>query len=311
MSKLANVWVFSDNIERYAELMTGARQWGEQVHIIVQGSEQASRAKRLGADEIIVLEQISPLQRIENYTETLVALIKEHSGLLLMPATKRAKALGARLSIQLNAAMVNDATSVSLDAGALFAEHRMYGGLAFGKEKLNSALAIITIAAGVLEPVEENQENSCPVTSATYITPHHEVICQERRTKPLSSVDLSKAKRVVGVGRGLVAQDDLQMVHNLAAVLGAEVGCSRPIAEGENWMERERYIGVSGVLLKSDLYLTLGISGQIQHMVGGNGAKIIVAINKDKKAPIFNYADYGLVGDIYKVVPALIEQLSR
>ncbi len=73
------------------------------------------------------------------------------------------------------------------------------------------------------------------------------------------------------------------MVHELAAVLNAEVGCSRPIAEGENWMERERYIGVSGVLLKSDLYLTLGISGQIQHMVGGNGAKVIVAINKDKK----------------------------
>ncbi|SPW58195.1 putative electron transfer flavoprotein subunit alpha [Escherichia coli] len=73
----------------------------------------------------------------------------------------------------------------------------------------------------------------------------------------------------------------------------------------------ERYIGVSGVLLKSDLYLTLGISGQIQHMVGGNGAKVIVAINKDKNAPIFNYADYGLVGDIYKVVPALISQLSR
>lgn len=105
----------------------------------------------------------------------------------------------------------------------------------------------------------------------------------ERRAKSLSSVDLSKAKRVVGVGRGTVAESDLQMVRNLAAVLGAEVGCSRPIAEGENWMERERYIGVSGVLLKSDLYLTLGISGQIQHMVGGNGAKIIVAINKDKK----------------------------
>lgn len=103
----------------------------------------------------------------------------------------------------------------------------------------------------------------------------------------MSSVDLSKARRVVGVGRGLVAQNDLEMVRQLASVLGAEVGCSRPIAEGENWMERERYIGVSGVLLKSDLYLTLGISGQIQHMVGGNGAKVIVAINKDKK-PLFS-----------------------
>ena len=311
MSKLANVWVFSDNVERYAELMTAARQWGEQVHLIVQGNEQADQVKALGADDIIVLEHASELQRVENYAETVSALLQTHTGLLLMPASKRTKSLGARLSMQLNAAMVNDATSVTLDAGALFAENRMYGGLAFGKEKLNSALAIITLAPGMFEPAETNPAHTCPVISAPYITPLHEIVCQERRAKSLSSVDLSKAKRVVGVGRGLVAESDLQMVRNLAAVLGAEVGCSRPIAEGENWMERERYIGVSGVLLKSDLYLTLGISGQIQHMVGGNGAKIIVAINKDKKAPIFNYADYGLVGDIYKVVPALIEQLSR
>ena len=310
MSQLTHVWVFSDNVERYAELMAGARQWGQQVYAIVQGSEQAARVKPLGADSIIVLEKTSELQRIENYAETLAAPIREKgNGLLLMAATKRCKALGARLSIQLDAAMVNDATAVSVDENALFAEHRMYGGLAFGKEKLNSPLAIITLAPGVLEPVTADPAHDCPVVTAEWVAPRQEILCQERRAKSLSSVDLSKAKRVVGVGRGLAEQDDLSMVRELAAVLGAEVGCSRPIAEGENWMERERYIGVSGVLLKSELYLTLGISGQIQHMVGGNGAKVIVAVNKDKNAPIFNYADYGLVGDIYKVVPALIAQL--
>lgn len=310
MSQLTHVWVFSDNVERYAELMAGARQWGQQVYAIVQGSEQAARVKPLGADGVIVLAKTSELQRIENYAETLAAQIREKgNGLLLMAATKRCKALGARLSIQLDAAMVNDATAVSVDDNALFAEHRMYGGLAFGKEKLNSPLAIITLAPGVLEPVAANPAHDCPVVTAEWVAPQQEILCQERRAKSLSSVDLSKAKRVVGVGRGLAAQDDLNMVRELAAMLGAEVGCSRPIAEGENWMERERYIGVSGVLLKSELYLTLGISGQIQHMVGGNGAKVIVAVNKDKNAPIFNYADYGLVGDIYKVVPALIAQL--
>ncbi|POT57566.1 electron transfer flavoprotein subunit alpha [Citrobacter amalonaticus] len=310
MSQLTNVWVFSDNVERYAELMTGARQWGQRVDAIVQDAEQAEHVKQLGADSIIMLEKNTPLQRIENYAETIAAQIKEkNGGLLLMAATRRCKALGARLSVQLDAAMVNDAISVCIDAGTVYAEHRMYGGLAFGKEKLNSAFTIVTLAPGVLEPAATNPAHGCPVVSASYLRPQHEILCQERRAKSLSSVDLSKAKRVVGVGRGLVAQDDLSMVRELAAVLGAEVGCSRPIAEGENWMERERYIGVSGVLLKSDLYLTLGISGQIQHMVGGNGARVIVAINKDKNAPIFNYADYGLVGDIYKVVPALIEQL--
>ncbi|AMG94440.1 electron transfer flavoprotein subunit alpha [Citrobacter amalonaticus] len=310
MSQLTHVWVFSDNVERYAELMAGARQWGQQVYAIVQSSEQAAHVKPLGADGIVVLDKTSDLQRIENYAETLAAQIREKGdGLLLMAATKRCKALGARLSIQLDAAMVNDATAVSVEENALFAEHRMYGGLAFGKEKLNSPLAIITLAPGVLEPIAADPAHDCPVVTAGWVTPRQEILCQERRAKSLSSVDLSKAKRVVGVGRGLAAQDDLNMVRELAAVLGAEVGCSRPIAEGENWMERERYIGVSGVLLKSELYLTLGISGQIQHMVGGNGAKVIVAVNKDKNAPIFNYADYGLVGDIYKVVPALIAQL--
>lgn len=311
MSQLANVWVFSDNVERYAELMTGARQYGKRVYAIVQGSAHVERVKALGADEIIVLESHTDLQRIENYAETLASLLGDNSGLLLMAATRRCKALGARLSIQLNAVMVNDATSINLVDGTLCAEHRMYGGLGFGQEKLNRPQTIITLAPGVLEPASPLPGHTCSETTLAYITPRREVLCQQRRAKSLSSVDLSKAKRVIGVGRGLAAQSDLDMVHKLATVLGAEVGCSRPIAEGENWMERERYIGVSGVLLKSDLYLTLGISGQIQHMVGGNGAKIIVAINKDKNAPIFNYADYGLVGDIYKVVPALIDQLSR
>ncbi len=310
MSQLTHVWVFSDNVERYAELMAGARQWGQQVYAIVQGSEQAAHVKPLGADGIVVLDKTSDLQRIENYAETLAAQIREKGdGLLLMAATKRCKALGARLSIQLDAAMVNDATAVSVEENALFAEHRMYGGLAFGKEKLNSPQAIITLAPGVLEPPAADPAPDSPVVTAGWVAPRQEPLCQERPAKSLCRVDLSKAKRVVGVGRGLAAQDDLNMVRELAAVLGAEVGCSRPIAEGENWMERERYIGVSGVLLKSELYLTLGISGQIQHMVGGNGAKVIVAVNKDKNAPIFNYADYGLVGDIYKVVPALIAQL--
>ncbi|EET7236912.1 electron transfer flavoprotein subunit alpha [Escherichia coli] len=292
MSQLNSVWVFSDNPERYAELFGGAQQWGQQVYAIVQNTDQAQAVMPYGPKCIYVLEQNDALQRTENYAESIAALLKDKH-----PA--------------MNAALVNDATAVDIVDGHICAEHRMYGGLAFAQEKINSSLAIITLAPGVQEPCTSDTSHQCPTETVPYVAPRHEILCRERRAKAASSVDLSKAKRVVGVGRGLAAQDDLKMVHELAAVLNAEVGCSRPIAEGENWMERERYIGVSGVLLKSDLYLTLGISGQIQHMVGGNGAKVIVAINKDKNAPIFNYADYGLVGDIYKVVPALISQLSR
>ncbi|MDZ3934554.1 FAD-binding protein, partial [Escherichia marmotae] len=221
MSQLNSVWVFSDNPERYAELFGGAQQWGQQVYAIVQNTDQAQAVMPYGPKCIYVLEQNDALQRTENYAESIAALLKDkHPAMLLLAATKRGKALAARLSVQLNAALVNDATAVDIVDGHICAEHRMYGGLAFAQEKINSPLAIITLAPGVQEPCTSDTSHQCPT-----------------ETVP---------------GRGLAAQDDLKMVHELAAVLNAEVGCSRPIAEGENWMERERYIGVSGVLLKSD-----------------------------------------------------------
>ena len=132
----------------------------------------------------------------------------------------------------------------------------------------------------------------------------------ERKPRQVESVNLAAARRVVSVGRGLEKQEDLALIEELARALEAEVGCTRPIAEGVNWMARERYIGVSGAMLKPDLFVAVGVSGQVQHMVGATGAKTIVAINKDKNAPVFKQADYGIVGDLYEVVPQLVESLK-
>lgn len=318
MSKINQVWVVSDSTDRYADLLAGAKQFGEHVSAVICDESEALQVQH--ADAVYVLSGKSEQQRLENYAETLVALIQNtekgasalRTGtLILLAATRRGKSLAARLSVLLQSALINDATSLALENDELYAEHRMYGGLAFGREKINTPTAIVTVSSGVFEPLEENAPHQRAPIPVSYIPPQHALLCKARRAKSVSSIDLSKARRVVGIGRGLAAKDDLHMIWELAAALNAEVGCSRPIAEGEHWMDRERYIGVSGVLLKTDVYLALGISGQIQHMVGGNGAKTIVAINKDKNAPIFQYADYGLVGDIYKVVPALTELLQR
>ncbi|MEA5051904.1 MAG: FAD-binding protein, partial [Propionicimonas sp.] len=120
---------------------------------------------------------------------------------------------------------------------------------------------------------------------------------------------LGAAKRVVGVGRGVAAEADLELARELAGRLGAELACSRPIAEGVNWMPAERYLGVSGATIKPELYLAVGISGQVQHLVGVTNAKVIVAVNKDKNAPIFSHADFGVVGDLYQVLPELLKAL--
>lgn len=311
MGKISNVWVFSDSADRYADLLAGARQLGERVNAVIWDERDVTQVK--AADAVYLLCGKTDNQRVENYAETLASLVGKEDGktLILLAATRRGKGLAAKLSVLLQSALVNDATSLELSDGDLYAEHRMYGGLAFGREKLSASVAVITLSGGIYEPLTEQSASLPSLTQVDYIPPANEILCRERRTKTASSVNLGKARRVIGIGRGLLAKEDLQMVWDLASALDAEVGCSRPIAEGEHWMDRERYVGVSGVLLKSDIYLALGISGQIQHMVGGNGAKTIIAVNKDKNAPIFQYADYGLVGDIYKVVPELTELLKR
>ena len=122
--------------------------------------------------------------------------------------------------------------------------------------------------------------------------------------------DLGSASRIVSAGRGFKAEADLDLARELAGALGAELACTRPLAEGLDWLPRDRYVGVSGQQVTPDLYVAVGVSGQLQHMSGVSGARTIVAINSDADAPVFAYADYGIVGDLYQVVPALTAALG-
>ena len=137
------------------------------------------------------------------------------------------------------------------------------------------------------------------------------------RTKPMelfkeakSAVDLTQAPLIVAIGRGIKARENIPQAEALAKALGAEIAASRPICD-EGWLPMERQIGSSGQTVAPKLYLALGISGAIQHVVGMKGARTIVAINKDSNAPIFEIADYGVVGDIFEIMPALTEELQK
>ena len=131
------------------------------------------------------------------------------------------------------------------------------------------------------------------------------------RRKEKAPVNLSAARTVVAVGRGLKAQADLALITDLATAVGGELACSRPLAEGVDWIAKERNIGISGQQIAPDLYVAIGISGQLQHMVGVRDAGVIVAVNSDKNALIFKQCDYGIVGDLYTVVPALTAALAQ
>ncbi|MEC4724413.1 FAD-binding protein [Shewanella sp. D64] len=308
MSKLSSVWVFSDVASRLPEVIAAGVQLGEKVSAFVLGSEdEISKAYSLGASHVYYLGEKESSKIVEDYAATIAQIISngDPQTLMLLGATKRGKALAAKLGVQLNAGVINDVSEVTV-ADGVTAKHMVYGGLAIGEEKITSSIAIVTLGNGVFEAVEVDTSKTGEAISVAFVEPKAAIRCIERRAKQGESVDLGKAKRVIAIGSGIGKQENLQMAAELGEALGAELGCSRPIAETEKWMERERYIGVSGVMLKPEIYLALGISGQIQHMVGALGSQTILAVNKDKNAPIFQYVDYGIVGDLNKVVPALI-----
>lgn len=313
MSKLSTVWVFSDMTSRLPELIGGALTLGEQVNVLTLDDAQSSQAFQLGATHIFQLSGKPDDRIIEDYADTIVTTIKQHgdNGLLLLPNTRRGKLLAARLGARLQAAVSNDAATVTVESGRPVIKHMVYGGLAFGQETLNSSFSVATLTTGTFEAAQNNASLSGTAQTAPWVEPKQSIVRTSIQKKAGNSVELDKARLVVSVGRGIGSQENIAIAKKLADTIGAEIACSRPVAENEKWMEHERYVGISNLMLKPELYLAVGISGQIQHMVGANGAQTIVAINKDKNAPIFQFADYGIVGDLFKILPVLTQQLAK
>ncbi|MBV2188154.1 MULTISPECIES: FAD-binding protein [Providencia] len=313
MSKLSTVWVFSDMTSRLPELIGGALSLGEQVNVLTLDDVQSSQAFQLGATQVFQLAGKPNDRIIEDYADTIVSTIKQHgdNGLLLLPNTRRGKLLAARLGARLQAAVSNDAAAITIESGKPVIKHMVYGGLAFGQETLESSFSIATLATGTFEAAQNDASRSGTAQAVQWVEPKQSIVRTSVQKKTGNSVELDKARLVVSVGRGIGSQENIAIAKALADAIGAEVACSRPVAENEKWMEHERYVGISNLMLKPELYLAVGISGQIQHMVGANGAQTIVAINKDKNAPIFQFADYGIVGDLFKILPALTQQLAK
>jgi electron transfer flavoprotein alpha subunit len=195
------------------------------------------------------------------------------------------------------------------DDGRLVATRSIYGGVADGTISLPVAPAVCLFAAGTFER-EAGGGQAAVVEHRKLATPPYEItsVGEELVVK---TVDLAGASVVVAVGRGFAKAEDLEIVQPLLRRLGAELGCSRPIAEDFKWLPQEHQVGLTGASVSADLYLAFGISGQVQHLAGVKGARIVVAVNKDARAPIMRNADYVLVNDLYKVIPELLAALGN
>jgi electron transfer flavoprotein alpha subunit len=175
---------------------------------------------------------------------------------------------------------LTDVMELHLEDGMVKARHMIFGG---GAVRVDAALVepvIITVGFGVFQPPEK-QESVGEVEEAAFVEPQVRVRLVERKPRQAAAVNLNAARRVVCAGRGVGSQQDLHLIEELARVMGAEVACTRPLAEGLDWLPRERYIGISGAMIKPDLYLGVGVSGQAQHVIGMSEARLVAAINKD------------------------------
>jgi electron transfer flavoprotein alpha subunit len=229
--------------------------------------------------------------------------------IILIGSTRRGRELAPRLAQKLSAGCVTDAISLSLQDNRLVIERRALGGNTVSNRVITSPKQVISVMPKLYDAEPSASEVGEVIPVSLDLEPPTSTVI-ERKPKERGGENLEEAEILVCIGRGLSSHDDLPMIQTLADTLGGLVGCTRPLSHEYHWMTEDLMIGLSGVEVSPRLYLAVGISGQIQHTVSIMDAQVIVAINSDTNAPIFKIADYGIVGDLYMVVPKLIEQLK-
>ncbi len=301
---MPGVYAYSDKAALAAELVGFGVSAGLPTFAIAFDDSQAAALAQCGADGIVEMQGDGNL--VENNAKGLAAFLTERQAdLLVVGATAIGRDLAARVAGYMDCAMASDVSSLAFEGDHVAVSRMMYGGAVVEKSDLPLP-AVVTVGAGRF-------------TKSSGESPVQEVALEkDDRVRFLSDApivkegaDLSKAKTIVSFGMGVGALEDVEMIQALADQMGAELGCTRGIAEERHWLPIEQYVGLSGVDVAPDVYLTLGISGQVQHLAGIRDAKLIVAVDKNPQAPIFKACDYGIVGDLYEVVPLLTQALAN
>ena len=305
------------------EALAAAQQIGSHVsspvEAVVMGQGVRAVAEEIAAAELSSVWLVEdPL--LQEYTPDAYCLALQQviaarqPSLVLMPHTYQVRDFAPKLAAAVGRSLLSDCVGFRMEGGTPVFTRQLFQG------KMNADISfacappcLVSIQAGSFraDQVAMGQRPASIEAQAVTIPP------DQVRTKPLErfqeakrTVDLTQAEIIVAVGRGIKEQENLPLVQKLADALGAEVGGSRPICDN-GWLPMERQIGSSGQTVSPKLYLAVGISGAIQHLVGMKGSRTVVAINKDPHAPIFEVADYGIVGNLFDVIPALIEEVQK
>lgn len=299
------------------ELLTGAASFARKIEgrvtAVLLGSSVNAYADRLKtwADEVLVVED----ERLKDfnadaYQEVLSAIWKAHTPYLtLIPQSGFGVDLAPSLAVALDLPLTSDCFEFDISDGNLSALRQIYGGKVNAHIGFKEAPGYILTIRPSSFPIEELGMSAEVVKMDS---PMKEDIAYRKFIEyveaAIGDVDISQADILIGVGRGIKEKENMPVVEALAESIGGVLACSRPVVDA-GWLPKDRQIGASGKTVKPRLYIALGISGAFQHTTGIKGAETVVAVNKDCNAPIFGVADYGIVGDLFKVVPVLTENL--
>jgi electron transfer flavoprotein alpha subunit len=287
------------------------------VKAVVLAQSSATVAQELAAtvSEVLVVEHPAlAVYTPDGFTLALQQVVAAVApAYVLFPHTYQTRDFAPMAAVRMGASLVTDVTGVNgAGAAATFLRPMFQGKLSAEVRPQGEGPRCITIQIGAFRADAVKRGEAGPITSisvnidSSAIRQTPEAPFKEAK----QAVDLGQAERIVAVGRGIKSQENIAIAERLAKAMSAEIAASRPICDS-GWLPMDRQIGSSGQTVAPKLYMALGISGAIQHLVGMKGARTIVAINKDADAPIFEVADYGIVGDLFEIVPALVTELEK